>query len=158
MNHVWRDGYHHPKDLEAATVAKALENVRKRRGAITPEVVVEAARRSTSPLHRVFEWDDSVAAHEYRLAQARNLIAAVYVRDEGPEGPREVRAYAVVSMGGARRYEDMETVLSSDELRLQVLARAFRELEQWERRYRDLTELAEVFEAAGRTRAMKAAS
>jgi hypothetical protein len=50
-------------------------------GRLTPDQVVKDARKETSPLHGEFEWDDSVAAHKYRIEQARDLIAGhkVYI-------------------------------------------------------------------------------
>lgn len=51
----------------------------EREGTITPDAVVEDARNVASPLHDLFEWDDSKAAHEYRLDQARAIIRTVRV-------------------------------------------------------------------------------
>lgn len=41
------------------------------------ENVVLAAKDPESPLHDYFEWDDSKAAHTYRLVQARRIIRTV---------------------------------------------------------------------------------
>lgn len=49
-------------------------------GCITPDAVIADAKDSRSPLHDQFEWDDSVAAHQYRLDQARALIRTVKCR------------------------------------------------------------------------------
>ena len=46
-------------------------------GRVTPEQCIEDAKSADSPLHGEFEWDDMVAGHKYRLAQARNLISSV---------------------------------------------------------------------------------
>lgn len=43
-------------------------------GTIAPEEVVAAAAPPTSPIHDLFEWDDSKAAHAHRLSQARKVI------------------------------------------------------------------------------------
>lgn len=43
-------------------------------GEITPEQVVEDARPVDSPLHPYFEWNDSLAAHNWRIEQARRLL------------------------------------------------------------------------------------
>lgn len=48
-------------------------------GRITPDNVVDAARNPKSPLHDQFEWDDSAAAHGFRLEQARRLIRSITV-------------------------------------------------------------------------------
>jgi hypothetical protein len=48
-------------------------------GRLTPDMVVNDAEDPSSPLHKYFEWDESRAAHAYRLDQARRLIARVRV-------------------------------------------------------------------------------
>lgn len=61
-----------------AKVQKALRAL-ARRGRLDPERVVEAARNPKSALHACFEWDDSAAAHAWRIAQARALIRSAEV-------------------------------------------------------------------------------
>lgn len=48
-------------------------------GLLRPEDVVNAATSKKHPLHHLFEWNDSRAAHEHRLNQARQLIKSVKV-------------------------------------------------------------------------------
>lgn len=48
-------------------------------GRLTPEAVVEDAKRKESPLHAHFTWDIRKAAHAYWLDQARALITSVRV-------------------------------------------------------------------------------
>jgi len=48
-------------------------------GVLNPESVVEAAKNPNSSMHGQFNWDDTEAAHEYRLSQARALIKRVKV-------------------------------------------------------------------------------
>lgn len=62
----------------APAVVDAI-NALARRGRLTPEDVLAAARDKSSPLHDSFEWDDDAAAHAYRLDQARGLIRRVRV-------------------------------------------------------------------------------
>ena len=56
-----------------ATVLQALADAHG--GTLDPEMVVDAAGDPDHPLHGHFEWDDAKAAHQYRLGQARALIA-----------------------------------------------------------------------------------
>lgn len=68
--------------------SEALEEIKKledRRGRLTAEEVLEAARPSASPLHGFFEWDDSKAAEAHRLEQARDLIRRVKIELEFEE-------------------------------------------------------------------------
>jgi hypothetical protein len=50
-----------------------------KKGELTPNAVVDAARDIESPMHSWFQWDDAEAAHSYRLDQARALIRRVTV-------------------------------------------------------------------------------
>lgn len=63
---------------EKEAVVARLGALADKEGRLTPEQVVEDARDPKSPLHPCFEWDDSKAAHQHRLYQARKLVA-VYV-------------------------------------------------------------------------------
>jgi hypothetical protein len=61
----------HDQNLE---IIAAIEATADAHGHVTPEGVVNAARDPASPLHDKFEWDDGVAAEQYRKEQARSLI------------------------------------------------------------------------------------
>lgn len=74
-------------------VTAAVLAVANAQGEIEPAAVVEAARSKKSPLHDRFEWDDSVAGHQYRLQQARHLIKLL--RIDRPE-KAETRTVAFV--------------------------------------------------------------
>lgn len=78
---------------------------------LEPKRVVDAARDPSHPLHKYFEWDDSVAAEQHREYQARRLIQGVslyieyeertirapfYVRDQRVES--EEQGYAPIQM------------------------------------------------------------
>jgi hypothetical protein len=66
------------KDKEI--VAKRLAEIAGRNnGSLTPDLVVKDAEDSSSPLHELFEWDDGIAGHKYRIEQARQVITSVRV-------------------------------------------------------------------------------
>lgn len=75
----FRDSYRAPKGVTAETAADELAAIHERHGALTPPVVVDAARPKDAPLHNVFEWDNKKAAESYRIDQARHLIRAVEI-------------------------------------------------------------------------------
>lgn len=61
-------------------IADRLARITKRNhGVLTPDAVLEDAKDEDSPLHDQFTWDDSEAAHQWRLEQARTLIRSVRV-------------------------------------------------------------------------------
>ena len=107
---------------------------------------MERARPKTSPLHSRFTWDDSEAAHQYRIWQARQLIRVSVELIGGLTGPVDVFVSLTTDRyekGGG--YRVMTKVLSDSELREQMLTDALNELSVFEQKYSRLKELAAVF-------------
>lgn len=133
-----------------ATVAEALDLLAGAAGVLTVDAVVDAARLASSPLHRYFTWDDSVAAAQFRRLQAGNLIRRVRVTrlvvDE--QGPRQLRprrwvvpaAEPGVDPGTYRRVED---VLAGERGSAELVARFRREADAFVARWRDLAAFAD---------------
>ena len=65
--------------MKAEVVEILASLAQKNGGILTPDAVVKEAKSQDSPLHDLFEWDSQVAAHAYRLDQARALIRSVRV-------------------------------------------------------------------------------
>jgi len=64
----------HISDAQAELYGKRLiELVEKYNGEVMTTQIVEDARNKKSPLHDYFEWDNGIAAEEYRKHQARQL-------------------------------------------------------------------------------------
>jgi len=85
-------------NVPAQVVGEFFYGLRKR----TPEELVKASRSAKAPTHDLFEWNDSAAAREYRLVQARVIVASLQVEIITPKGRREsVRAYIGSSDRGA---------------------------------------------------------
>jgi hypothetical protein len=120
-------------------------------GILQPETVVAKARPKSSPLHSRFEWDDSVAGHQYRIWQARKLISVSVEMIQGSDDPSDVFVSLTTDRENDRGgYRIMTQVLSDDEMRTQMLADALAELECFREKYRRLKELAGVFDSIER--------
>lgn len=120
------------------------------RGKLTPEGVLHDARNIRSVLHPFFEWDDTKAAHKWRIDQASHLIRSVTVTLEPQElePERTIRAFVPISAGDdSRSYVGTVRALGDVEMRKQVLAQAHSELGAVARKYRELKELSEVVQA-----------
>jgi hypothetical protein len=133
---------------DAKAVGDHLELLRaKFKGELTPQDVLADAKHDNSPLHSFFEWDDSEAAEQYRLQQARGLIrsvVAVYVSDDKPDVRQ--RAYVHIAEPGAPHYREVGCAMSQTKTREMVLQTAWRELQVWKSRYKDLKEFSDLFE------------
>lgn len=148
VQYGWKaTGFHVRGRLDAQVVGNRLESLRATRGQLTAEITVDDARPIDAVLHPAFEWDDTLAAEQFRLEQARGLIRSVVVLQAGPEDAPPIRAFVVVGEIGEQVYVSTYVAMSDPELRRQVLDRALRELHQWQAKYRELSELAKVFEA-----------
>jgi hypothetical protein len=132
-------------------VKHELEGLRQRNGGkILAAQVVDFARNPETALHGYFEWDDSLAAEKYRLAQARALIRVAVVVE--PTTSEAVRAYVSLSSdrqaGGG--YRAIAEVLSDEILKETLLADALKDLTVFTRKYdalRSVTRLNRLFES-----------
>ena len=128
--------------VDANVAGKELERIYKRYGKIEPSVLVEESRPEDAPLHDCFEWDDEKAAKLYRDSQARRLICNVVIVGE-PKKDTYTRAIVHV----CNEYKPLKVVLQSKDMTQELLRNALRELKCFEAKYRELSELAPVFDA-----------
>jgi hypothetical protein len=130
-----------------------LERLRRANdGLLRPVDVVDAARSPKSVLHGQFQWDDSTAAHEYRLWQARELIAVYVTVLPGCKTP--VQAYVSLTrdqqtIGGG--YRAMASVMKQPELRELLIQQALGDFQRVRSRYQAIKELAAIFAAIDST-------
>lgn len=66
-------------DAKKEAISARLEKLASEHGYLTPTLVIKDAKKKTSPLHSEFEWDDSIAAQNWRTEQARRLIRSVKI-------------------------------------------------------------------------------
>jgi len=142
----WKDGAR-TRGMDIEAVAPVLQTLERKHGALTPEAVVREATKLRSPLHNWFEWDDTEAARQYRLEQARDLIRAVTVTFIGGDDGEERTVRAFVHLGDPTIYESTVNVLGDVEKRAILLGRMRADFETFRRRYRDMQELVPVFAA-----------
>lgn len=128
-------------------------------GTLKQERVVEYAQRDPhSALHEDFDrqglWDDARAAHVARLEYAGRLIRLYVVKPKGADAP-PVRA--LVSLVDDRKkgsgfpgYRSIGDVMEDQSLRASLLQTARMELRAFRRKYEQLTELSEVWDAVER--------
>lgn len=131
------------------TIQEELEAIREEHnGILRAEDVLEYAKNPDTALHKKFIWDDTEAARQYRLAQARAVIRVNVIVPDATLTP--VRAY--VSLYSDRQqpgggYRHLSDVLTHNDRRKQLLAQALKEARTWREKYKNLAELAPVFGA-----------
>ena len=144
MVYQWKEGTR--LSANAEKVGMEIEQIKS---AKTPDAVVKKARSSKTELHKCFEWDDSTAAIQYRLDQARYVLRTISIVREveipGSDTPRKVvvRAYENVNTAKPdtieeRAYVPTETALAQPGFRSQIFGRL-------ERMISDATEIADAY-------------
>lgn len=145
MVYKWKNFSYKTNANVAGEVCEKLD----RTVGLTPENLVEASRPENAPLHSEFEWDDAIAAEEYRRVQARQMICNLsIVIDEQKSEP--IRAFFSLQSGFRKNeatYEGTITIMGNEEKRQKLLDNAKKELEAFRKKYELLTELSGVFAA-----------
>lgn len=148
----FRKGFQNRGKQPAEVVAGALLDIRKHHGELQPAAIVDEAADEGHALHDYFEWDDSEAAKEHRLLQARQLIACVVTLEVGPARLTEpTRLFVSVQETAYEKdagFENINLVIRNPKARERLLEQARREMEAYQKKYAILEELAEVFKAA----------
>lgn len=153
--YTWVPGSRFNRDLDVVAIGQELDRLIAAHGQKLPaETVVDTAANPTSPLHRVFEWDDDEAARQYRIVQAQHLLRSVQVTITTPER-REVTMRLTVArersaQPGKHFYSTTEYALADPELRSEVLKQALREMAAFRRKYAELSELVPIFTVVDR--------
>ena len=148
----YRAGYR-PALKNPQVVGDKLQELRDQNNGLTASIIIEDAKKKKSVLHGAFEWDDSKAAHHWRLHSASHLMRSVEIVSTSAKGDtRSLPAFVFVETEEGPRYESLARVLDDDEMRIQVINRALKEFEQWQQRYKDYNEFLSVFESFGKTR------
>lgn len=143
----YRDG-HANKHVAAPVVYERVKALAVN-GKTDAKDVVDDARPIDSPLHPVFEWDDSIAAESYREDQARRLIRSVVIV-QYDDRDREIKRTEPVFLPVARPYQNergyMESTdaMSDPVVRESIIAVARSQLEGWVKRNRNIQELADI--------------
>jgi two-component system cell cycle response regulator CtrA len=120
---------------DAGAIGPVLQEIAAA-GDITVSAVVEAAKSTNSPMHGYFEWDDSLAAHQFREGQAREIIQSVRVRFVSAGKEYATRAYNVVVKNDSLPREPKVVDLPPSPF--EEMLEAMRALDTWRLKYHHL--------------------
>ncbi len=115
-------------------------------GLLRPEEVVDYAQDPETALHNCFTWDDTEAARQYRLWQARQVIRVrvTYL----PEAEAESRTFVSLTSDRKRDgggYRPLADVMSTEELRERFIDDILSDLFRLKAKAGHYEELAEIF-------------
>ena len=134
MVYEWRKGSR--VTMNPQIVGEELDRLQEEFGMLHTAKIVESAKSGDSPLHGHFEWDDSIASHEYRKHQARMLVSSIRIISEDESNDTPV--YVNVRDSGENYYQKTTIVVGNPDLWLQVMTECRTSLGSWEQRLRSL--------------------
>lgn len=127
-------------------------------GGVTARDVVDAARSENSPLHSYFQWNDKVAADEFRLWRARDMLGSIKIRyiekERAADGTektitREARAFQVTRTAPhepePRKYRTFQVLHGDSAFAAQMMDSAFDDLIGWRRKYEPYVQIWKNF-------------
>lgn len=149
--------YKETNKITNQVISKVLE-IQKTKG-LTPENIINEARNRNSPLHSIFEWDDSKAGEKWRLQQARVFINEIKVIVDS----KEYFAFENVSVSvqspnnseeviESREYKPIVEIINNEDLRQQVIRSALNNLSYWEEQNAKYEELSPIISTARKVR------
>lgn len=124
----------------------------------TPEALVEAAKKKSSPIHKLFDWNDKTAAYEARLTLARVMVNSLQVEIITPKGkPGQVLAF----IRSSDRGRHVATLEASPEELTAAMQNCWRDMVRFRSQYKNLeiasTVIAAINEVDRNLRRRKAA-
>lgn len=126
-------------------VGEVLEELTNSEQGLTPATLVDASRDINAPLHKEFEWDDTVAAEKYRWTQAQTIIRNVVIISATDEEERETWTRAFVSTpGGQGNYATIKAAMNNEVWKEHLLQQAKDDMRAFVGKYRTLNKLATV--------------
>lgn len=131
------------KKQQAQSFGQALEEIKRNRKAWNAANVVDYAKPKASPIHDMFEWRNAVAAHEYRLTQARYYMRHLEVTIES--NGKDIQMPMAVSFGPGAAYKSTQDVMENKDWRAALISKALKEALAWKERWKHLSELADIF-------------
>lgn len=131
-------------NVDAQKAGEEIERISKKKS-LTAENIVEESKPAASPLHPIFEWDNSKAGDEWRKQQARVLLGnLVTVNIENKTISEPTRAFVDISKN-EREYTSIEIVLGDHDLYNAYVEKALRDLNNFKKKYEGIQCLEKHF-------------
>jgi hypothetical protein len=150
-DYSWFKGYF--ASVDANVVGAICEKIEDRDGAVTRDALLEEAKDPDSPIHGLLEWNNDIAANNWRLDTCRKIITdlRVVVNVEGPdEEPKVLSAYVQIEREDTTHkaiYANVVDALTDEESRASILKRMYRDMQSFVDRYKLYDEASAVIAA-----------
>lgn len=146
VEYAWREGAR--QSLDAQVVGEELARIAEKADAdlpqLSPQVIVDEATPEDSPIHDGFEWNNEVAANNWRCSEARSMVRSIRTVSNGEVQAAPVWVAVTIPETNQRAYVETVKAWDQEAMRQQVLADAMKQLRGLAARYRNLEALSGV--------------
>lgn len=138
----WKKGIGFFNQADPDKVAQEIRSIGK---SATPQQIVDKARNTDTELHKCFEWNDSIAAENWRRQQARVIVCNLVIKEETmPTDRPEIRYF--FKPNPDEGYKSTQVIVKKEDEYQKLLVQAWAELQAFKVKYAMLNELQEIFE------------
>jgi len=132
------------RTITAQVAGEELDRIYQKHGIVNSMLVLDESRNEGAVLHGEFEWDDAIAAEQFRLSQASGIIRAVVTVAGTNEDntPLIIRAYESVDVNN---YQPLHVIASNDRYMAELLRQAMADANAFQKKYKDLNQFVAVF-------------
>lgn len=128
------------KTTEKITKEKIKEVLRiKKDKGLTAETLLGEAKKKKNCLHDLFTWDNTQAAEQWRLQQARVFINEIKILVDSKEYYAfeniKIEINETDAQETIREYKLKEEIINNEEWRGQIINSAYAQLAYWKRKY-----------------------
>lgn len=141
------------RERKKTVIEAEIKRIYQQHGKIDAEILLNEATPQSSPIHDYFEWDDTEAAHRYRLQQATAMLIAskfvVMLKEREHDAPQNVVARPVevrnlVNVFKGEGFVMRNRVLKEADLREALVAKKIQALRHWCNEACDIRELKRI--------------
>lgn len=142
---TWKMGSGFFNKADANKCAKEIESLGEK---VTPQQIVDYARDENTELHKVYEWDDSIAAEKYRIYQTRIVIANLVFEEPKKTSNGEKASFQIYYNveKGSNTYEHVKRIVCNEDSYEKLLLKARAELQSFKKKYHMISELREILD------------
>lgn len=121
---------------KAGELCEQLENT----VGLTAKTLLNASRNPDDVLYNEFEWDNDIAAENYREYQARHIINSLIVvpAEKVKNETTATRAFYCLKEDCSKSYMSIQSIIQRPDLTEQLLVQAEKELAAFENKYKSL--------------------
>lgn len=123
-------------------VARLMSECEERKETLDPGMVVSVAEDPANPLHSRFCWDNTKAAHLYRLIQARMLLERIEVSTQARKSDPPKWLPVVISPKQGEGYKSTVVALRNKKDSELILETCLREWRYWHQKWATLKDLS----------------